>query len=120
MKQELIDIVEVAFEKGIVPIETSDTEQMFIVDYGIMKKGVDSTFTIVVTEKEGANISRVKPTSACGCTVVKAVSKGNEHRVKVKYDTKRMGQIKKSISIILNTPKGIQTIFFRLTGKVVS
>ena len=75
-------------------ISVSKMIEMYTIGYGHIKKGTDTTFYIHVCELEGSNIQQVKVNATCGCTVVKAVQEGNCHKVRVKYDSKRMGSFK--------------------------
>lgn len=76
------------------------------IDYGIIEKGADGvrTFEFTNTGNEPLIISRVY--SSCGCTVPKKptdpVAPGATEVIEVKYNTTRVGPIRKTISVYSN------------------
>lgn len=91
------------------------------IDYGTIEKGADGvrTFEFTNTGNEPLIISDVK--STCGCTVPKKpkgpILPGETGEIEVKYDTKRVNPIRKTITVISNadTP----TIALKIKGLVV-
>lgn len=83
-------------------------------DYGTILKGADGTATF--TFKNNGNmpliLSNVK--SSCGCTTPywtkEPVAPGKTGEIKVKYDTNRMGNFQKSITISSNAKTTVLTI----------
>lgn len=79
-------------------------------DYGTIKKGADGScnFTFINKGKEPLILSDVR--SSCGCTVPtwpkEPVMPGQSGVIKVVYDTKRIGAISKSITVISNAVNG--------------
>ena len=65
-------------------------------------------------------ISNVK--STCGCTIPKKPEKpilpGESDKIQVKYDTKRIGFIRKSISVTSNASN--PSVVLKITGQVVA
>jgi len=98
-------------------IEFETTEH----DYGTIIKGGDGEFAFVFTNKgkEPLLLSNVR--SSCGCTVPswpkEPLKKGDEAEIKVKYDTKRIGNFSKSITVYSNATNN--PVVLRIKGKVV-
>jgi len=76
------------------------------IDYGTIEKGADGIrkFEFTNTGTEPLIISRVY--SSCGCTIPKKpedpILPGATGEIEVKYDTKRVGPIRKTISVYSN------------------
>ena len=76
------------------------------IDYGTIEKGADGVrkFVFTNTGNEPLIISRVY--SSCGCTIPKKpegpIAPGATGEIEVKYDTKRVGPIRKTISVYSN------------------
>ena len=76
------------------------------IDYGTIEKGADGVrkFEFTNTGTEPLIISRVY--SSCGCTIPKKpegpIAPGATGEIEVKYDTKRVGPIRKTISVYSN------------------
>ena len=77
-----------------------------VIDYGEIAKGSDGIriFEFTNTGDEPLVINRVY--SSCGCTIPEKpeapIAPGMTGEIKVKYDTKRVGPIRKTITIYLN------------------
>ena len=77
-----------------------------VIDYGEIAKGSDGVRTFEFTNIVDAPlvISNVK--SSCGCTVPSKpdgpVAPGESSAIKVKYDTKRIGPIRKTVTVYSN------------------
>ncbi len=77
-----------------------------VIDYGTIEKGADGvrSFEFTNTGNEPLIISRVY--SSCGCTVpkkpTKPVAPGASEVIEVKYNTNRVGPIRKTISVYSN------------------
>lgn len=90
-------------------------------DYGTITKGADgsSAFTVKNTGDEPLVISRCK--GSCGCTVPtcpkKPIAPGETSKIKVNYDTKRIGPINKSVRVTSNA-KNNSNKTLRIKGKV--
>ena len=91
------------------------------IDYGTIEKGSDGVrvFEFTNTGDEPLIISKVS--STCGCTIPKKpedpILPGQTGKIEVKYDTKRVNPIRKTITVISNaeTP----TIALKIKGLVV-
>jgi len=92
------------------------------IDYGEIEKGSDGvrTFEFTNTGDQPLIISKVK--SSCGCTVPSKpdgpIAPGASDVIKVKYDTKRVGPIRKTVSVYSNASEPIKSL--KIKGKVLS
>ncbi len=93
-----------------------------VIDYGEIAKGSDGVrvFKFKNTGEVPLIISRVY--SSCGCTIPKQpdepVKPGENGEISVKYDTKRVGPIRKTITVYSNaeTP----TVALKIKGRVLA
>lgn len=91
------------------------------IDYGTIEKGADGVrvFKFKNTGDAPLIISNVK--SSCGCTIPKKPNKpimpGDTGEIEVKYDTKRVMPIRKTITVLSNaqTP----TVALKIKGNVI-
>ncbi len=92
------------------------------IDYGQIPKGSDGVriFEFTNTGNEPLVISDVK--SSCGCTVPEKpkgpIQPGETSSIKVKYDTKRVGKIRKTITVYSNAKEPIKAL--KIKGEVLS
>ncbi len=92
-----------------------------VIDYGTIDKGSDGVRVFEFTNTGNAPliISNVK--STCGCTVPKKpkgpILPGETGEIEVKYDTKRVNPIRKTITVLSNaeTP----TVALKIKGLVI-
>ena len=93
-----------------------------VIDYGTINKGDNGVREFVFKNSGNAPliISNVK--STCGCTIPKKPEKpilpGESEKIQVKYDTKRVGFIRKSITVTSNAASSPTTIL-KIKGQVV-
>ncbi|MGB0888630.1 MAG: DUF1573 domain-containing protein [Vicingaceae bacterium] len=98
---------------------TFETE---VVDYGTIEQGADGVreFKFTNTGKEPLIISNAR--GSCGCTVPtwpkNPIKPGESSVIKVKYDTKRLGAINKSVTITSNAATATKVI--RIKGKIIA
>jgi len=91
------------------------------IDYGTIDKGADGVKYFVFTNegKEPLIISNIR--SSCGCTVPTyqktPIGPGEESKIEVKYDTKRVGPFRKSITVYSNASESRKVL--TIQGKVV-
>jgi hypothetical protein len=91
-------------------------------DYGTIEQGSDGTcyFEFENTGKEPLILQ--KPRSSCGCTVPTwpktPILPGETDKIKVTYNTKRMGKINKTVTVLSNATNS--SVILRITGKVVA
>ena len=89
-------------------------------DYGTIEQNSDGTceFDFTNTGNEPLVLSTVR--SSCGCTVPQwprePILPGRSEKIKVKYDTRRMGAINKSITVLSNAKTS--SVALRISGKV--
>lgn len=90
------------------------------VDYGEIAKGSDGVRVFEFTNTGNAPLVISKVSSSCGCTIPKKpeapVMPGQTGEIQVKYDTNRVGPIRKAITVISNadTP----TMILKIKGTV--
>ncbi|MBK85925.1 MAG: hypothetical protein CMC86_01820 [Flavobacteriaceae bacterium] len=92
-----------------------------VIDYGTIEKGADGirVFKFKNTGDAPLVVSAVK--SSCGCTVPKKpeapILPGEDGEIQVKYDTKRVNPIRKTITVTSNadTP----TVALKIKGNVI-
>lgn len=89
-------------------------------DYGVIDQHGDGKceFKFTNTGKEPLILSNVR--SSCGCTVPvwprQPILPGQSDVIKVKYDTKRVGTINKSVQVYSNATK--KTVVLKIKGKI--
>lgn len=90
------------------------------VDYGEITKGSDGVRVFEFTNTGNAPLIISKVSSTCGCTIPKKpeapILPGKTGEIQVKYDTNRVGPIRKAITVISNadTP----TVVLKLKGEI--
>lgn len=105
-----------SFDKKLI-----DQSGSVVWEYGTINKdgNGDSFFSFTNTGKEPLIISDVR--SSCGCTVPKwprePILPGHADTIKVRYDTKRLGVINKTITVMSNANNS--PIILRIQGKIV-
>ena len=76
------------------------------VDYGEITKGADGVRVFEFTNTGDAPLIISKVSSSCGCTIPKKpedpILPGKVGEIQVKYDTNRVGPIRKAITVISN------------------
>ena len=77
-----------------------------IIDYGEINKGSDGIRTFEFTNTGTEPLIIAKVYSSCGCTIPKKpetpVAPGEKGEIQVKYDTNRVGPIRKTITVNSN------------------
>ncbi|HZJ18923.1 MAG TPA: DUF1573 domain-containing protein [Pricia sp.] len=77
------------------------------VDYGEIAKGSDGVRAFEFTNTGDAPLIISKVSSSCGCTIPKKpedpILPGKTGEIQVKYDTNRVGPIRKAITVISNS-----------------
>jgi len=92
-----------------------------VIDYGTIEKGADGVRVFEFTNTGDAPLIISSVKSTCGCTVPKKpkgpIMPGETGKIEVKYDTKRVNPIRKTITVISNadTP----TVALKIKGLVV-
>ena len=103
---------------GVGPQITVDKE---VHDYGTIPQGANGTCEFVVTNTGDAPLILTQCKGSCGCTVPKCetepIKPGQKTTITVKYDTKRVGPINKSVTISSNATNAPEKIV-RIKGTV--
>lgn len=92
------------------------------IDYGQIAKGSDGlrVFEFTNTGNQPLIISDVK--SSCGCTVPEKpkgpIAPGASSAIKVKYDTNRVGKIRKTVTVYSNATEPIKAL--KINGEVMA
>ncbi len=103
---------------GSGPMISLDKE---VHDYGTIAQGANGTCEFIVTNTGDAPLILTSCKGSCGCTVPKCetepIKPGQTTAITVKYDTKRVGPINKSVTISSNATNGAEKIV-RIKGTV--
>ena len=77
-----------------------------VVDYGEIERGSDGIRTFTFTNTGDQELIIEKVYSSCGCTIPKKpeepIAPGEQGEIQVKYDTNRVGPIRKTITVNSN------------------
>ncbi|WP_298521175.1 DUF1573 domain-containing protein [uncultured Kordia sp.] len=91
------------------------------IDYGTIEKGADGVRVFEFTNTGNAPLVITRVYSSCGCTIPKKPEKpilpGEDGVIEVKYDTKRVGPIRKTITVYSNADEPTKAI--KIKGKIV-
>ena len=104
------------------PNAATMTFESEVVDYGTIDQGADGVreFKFTNNGKEPLIISNAR--GSCGCTVPtwpkEPIKPGESSVIKVKYDTKRLGAINKSVTITSNAATPTKVV--RIKGKIIA
>ena len=75
-------------------------------NYGVIEKGSDGVRIFEFTNTGNVPLIISKVSSSCGCTIPKKpeepILPGESGEIQVKYDTNRVGPIRKAITVISN------------------
>lgn len=108
------------------PAENPDAPILFLeetlFDYGKIQQDADGTHFFIYKNvgKEPLIFSKVR--SSCGCTIPQwsrePLLSGQQDTIKVKYDTHRIGQFAKTISVFSNAKTPM--VVLRIQGEVLA
>lgn len=91
------------------------------VDYGKIAKGSDGVRVFEFTNTGDAPLIVTDVKSSCGCTVPKKpkgpVAAGASGTIEVKYDTNRVGPIRKTVTVYSNADEPIKAL--KIKGEVL-
>ncbi|MDO5608912.1 MAG: DUF1573 domain-containing protein [Capnocytophaga sp.] len=91
------------------------------IDYGTVKEGADGKRVFEFTNTGKAPLVITNVSSSCGCTVPswtkEPVAPGAKGKIEVVYDTKRVGPIRKTITVLSNAKDNGQKTL-RIKGTV--
>lgn len=92
------------------------------VDYGEIAKGSDGIRVFEFTNTGNAPLIISKVSSSCGCTIPKKpdapILPGKTGEIQVKYDTNRVGPIRKAITVISNADTPTKVL--KIKGEVIT
>jgi hypothetical protein len=92
-----------------------------VIDYGEIDKGSDGVRVFEFTNTGNVPLVITDVTSSCGCTIPEKpkdpIAPGETGEIKVKYDTQRVGPIRKTITVYSNADEPAKSI--KIKGKVL-
>lgn len=93
-----------------------------VIDYGEIKKGDDGVRSFEFTNTGDAPLVISRVYSSCGCTIPEKpeapIAPGQTGVIKVKYDTMRVGPIRKTITVYSNDTEN-PTMPLKIKGTVL-
>ena len=91
------------------------------IDYGEIKKGSDGLRVFEVKNIGNAPLVIEDVKSSCGCTVPEKpdapIMPGETGEIQVKYDTKRVGPIRKTVTVYSNSDEPVKAL--KIKGAVI-
>ncbi|TDN87153.1 uncharacterized protein DUF1573 [Salegentibacter sp. 24] len=91
------------------------------IDYGEINKGSDGVRVFEFTNTGNVPLVISEVTSSCGCTIPKKpeepIQPGESGEIQVKYDTNRVGPIRKTITVYSNADQATKSL--KIKGRVV-
>ncbi|TBW27565.1 DUF1573 domain-containing protein [Gramella sp. KN1008] len=91
------------------------------IDYGEIKKGSDGVRVFEFKNTGNAPLVIEDVKSSCGCTVPKKpeepILPGETGEIEVKYDTKRVGPIRKTVTVYSNSEEPVKAL--KIKGTVI-
>lgn len=91
------------------------------IDYGEIAKGSDGVRVFEFTNTGDAPLVITDVKSSCGCTVPKKpegdIAPGATSSIEVKYDTKRVGPIRKTVTVYSNADTPVKAL--KIKGEVL-
>ncbi|MDT0648744.1 DUF1573 domain-containing protein [Autumnicola edwardsiae] len=92
------------------------------IDYGEIKKGSDGVRVFEFTNTGDAPLVIKDVASSCGCTIPtkpeSPIAPGETGTIEVKYDTKRVGPIRKTVTVYSNAEEPTKAL--KIKGKVLA
>lgn len=90
------------------------------IDYGTIEKGADGIRVFEFTNTGDAPLIITRVFSSCGCTIPKKpkdpILPGQDGVIEVKYDTKRVGPIRKTVTVLSNASE--PNVALKIKGKI--
>ena len=91
------------------------------IDYGTIVKGADGIRQFKFTNTGTSELEIMQVRSSCGCTIPKKpdapIAPGASDIVEVKYDTNRVGPIRKTITVASNA--SVPMVALKIKGEVI-
>jgi hypothetical protein len=120
--KKLILVAIMAFVGLSATAQAKMTFKSDTVDYGEIAKGSDGVRVFEFTNTGDAPLIVTDVKSSCGCTVPKKpsgpVAPGASSKIEVKYDTNRVGPIRKTVTVYSNSDEPIKAL--KIKGEVKS
>lgn len=121
MKKLLLMVFVAAVGFGVQAQQADISFKAETIDYGEIAKGSDGVRVFEFTNTGDAPLVITDVKSSCGCTVPKKpdgpIAPGETGSIQVKYDTNRVGPIRKTITVYSNATEKIKAL--KITGKVL-
>lgn len=130
MKKVLISLAIMSIFALSVKAQTSTNDnsnapeisfEKLVHNYGTIHQNDDGNCEFKFKNKGKEPLILKNVASSCGCTVPRwprePILPGQSASIKVKYDTKRLGTINKSITVISNSVKS--TVVLSIKGKII-
>lgn len=93
------------------------------IDYGRIAKGSDGVRDFIFTNTGDAPLIITDVKSSCGCTIPKKpdgpIAPGEKGTIQVKYDTKRVGPIRKTVTVYTNA-ESAKVKSLKIKGEVLA
>ena len=110
-----LSYIAVAQEVATITFDT------LVIDYGTVNKGDDGIRQFKFTNTGTADLKITQVRSSCGCTIPKKpeapIAPGASDVIEVKYDTQRVGPIRKTITVSSNATNPM--VALKIKGEVV-
>lgn len=110
---------------GFATVQAQQAEITFkeeSIDYGSITRGSDGLRVFEFTNTGDAPLIITNVKSSCGCTIPKKpngpIAPGESSTIEVKYDTKRVGPIRRTITVLSNASQSMVPL--KITGSVRS
>lgn len=91
------------------------------IEYGEIEKGSDGVRVFEFTNTGNAPLVIANVTSSCGCTIPKKpedpIKPGETGEIQVKYNTKLVGPIRKTITVYSNAEESTKSL--KIKGRVI-
>jgi len=112
----------VAFVSFTIQAQADISFESETIDYGRITKGSDGVRVFKFTNTGNADLIISDVKSTCGCTVPEKpsgpIAPGKAGEIKVKYDTKRVGPIRKTVTVYSNAKQAIKPL--KIKGEVLA
>ncbi|MUU78918.1 DUF1573 domain-containing protein [Winogradskyella endarachnes] len=93
-----------------------------VIDYGTITQNSDGKRLFTFTNTGDAPLLITKVKTSCGCTVPSyskaPIQPGDQGELEIKYDTKRLGNFAKTITVMSNAEGGNKIL--KIKGKIVA
>jgi hypothetical protein len=121
MKNAFLSVLFICLGYVAVAQQTATiTFDTLTIDYGTITKGDDGVRQFKFTNTGTADLEITQVRSTCGCTIPKKpsgpIAPGASDVIEVKYDTNRVGPIRKTISVASNASNGM--VALKIKGEV--